>query len=176
MLVREEKSTKNLLSSIDVVNATKSHDFSAVLRNANEEARKTEGVRSSKTTTLSGNVSLKPNSTQKDPLYNEYQQFAREFSFSSKTFLERIKKKGFETNKNFFRFRYVYNQTKDSTDIKEYKKEKKFVKYSYWFFKKIESAIFSFNLKNYDKCYEELKASGIINDDREFAQFLIIIP
>ncbi len=101
-----------------------------------------------------------------------------------------------QNGKSFFFERYIENQNKKKRKIKnnlvtrvktninsnftgdrikEMEEAIKKLKTTEIFSKKIDKSIFSFNLKNYDDCYNELLSSEIIFNESEFAEFLLVI-
>ena len=102
-----------------------------------------------------------------------------------------------ETGKVFFKMRFIQilnqqrqnnkipninirqNQSKmsfsiDKTELKRKEEERKELKYSSLFTNKTDKAIFSFNIKKYDNAYEELVNIGIIYNEEEFSEFLLV--
>ena len=102
-----------------------------------------------------------------------------------------------ETGKVFFKMRFIQilnqqrqnnkipninirqNQSKmsfsiDKTELKRKEEERKQLKYSSLFTNKTDKAIFSFNIKKYDNAYEELVNIGIIYNEEEFSEFLLV--
>ena len=104
-----------------------------------------------------------------------------------------------ETGKKFFKRRFIQmlNQQKennkmpsmnirqnqsrvsfsiDKTELKRKEEERKELKYSSLFTNKTDKAIFSFNIKKYDNAYQELLNIGIIQNEEEFSEFLLVFP
>ena len=102
-----------------------------------------------------------------------------------------------ETGKVFFKMRFIQilnqqrqnnkipninirqNQSKmsfsiDKTELKRKEEERKELKYSSLFTNNTDKAIFSFNIKKYDNAYEELVNIGIIYNEEEFSEFLLV--
>ncbi len=95
-------------------------------------------------------------------------------------FLERYienqnKKKRKIKNNLFNRVKTNINSNFTEERIKEMEEEIKKLKTTEIFAKKIDKSIFSFNLKKYDDCYNELLNSEIIFNESEFAEFLLVI-
>ena len=64
----------------------------------------------------------------------------------------------------------------DKIELKKKEEEKKELKYSSLFSNKTDKAIFSFNIKKYDNAYQELLTIGIISNEDEFAEFILVFP
>ena len=77
---------------------------------------------------------------------------------------------------------YLFNRVKTNINsnftgerIKQMEEEIKKLKTTEIFAKKLDKSIFSFNLKKYEDCYNELYNSEIIFNENEFAEFLLVI-
>ena len=113
--------------------------------------------------------------------------------------IRRYNSSNIETGKKFFKRRFIQllnqqkennkmpsinirqNQSKvsfsiDKTELKRKEEERKELKYSSLFTNKTDKAIFSFNIKKYDNAYQELLNIGIIYNEEEFAEFLLVFP
>ncbi len=111
----------------------------------------------------------------------------------------RYNSKNIESGKKFFKNRFIQilnqqrqnnkipsinirqNQSKmsfsiDKTELKRKEEERKELKYSSLFTNKTDKAIFSFNIKKYDNAYQELINIGIIYNEEEFSEFLLVFP
>ena len=111
----------------------------------------------------------------------------------------RYNSKNIESGKKFFKKRFIQflnqqrqnnkipsinirqNQSKmsfsiDKTELKRKEEERKELKYSSLFTNKTDKAIFSFNIKKYDNAYQELVNIGIIYNEEEFSEFLLVFP
>ena len=109
----------------------------------------------------------------------------------------RYNSRNIETGKIFFKMRFIQilnqqrqnnkipninirqNQSKmsfsiDKTELKRKEEERKELKYSSLFTNKTDKAIFSFNIKKYDNAYQELINIGIIYNEEEFSEFLLV--
>ena len=64
----------------------------------------------------------------------------------------------------------------DKIELKKKEEERKELKYSSLFTNKTDKAIFSFNIKKYDNAYQELLTTGIILNEEEFAEFILVFP
>ena len=64
----------------------------------------------------------------------------------------------------------------DKIELKKKEEERKELKYSSLFTNKTDKAIFSFNIKKYDNAYQELLSTGIILNEDEFAEFILVFP
>ena len=64
----------------------------------------------------------------------------------------------------------------DKIELKKKEEERKELKYSSLFTNKTDKAIFSFNIKKYDNAYQELLTIGIISNEEEFAEFILVFP
>lgn len=108
----------------------------------------------------------------------------------------RYNNENIKSGKSLFLERYIFNESKKkvknkhnsikriSTNInsnfpeeriKEMEEAIKKHKITEIFNKKLDKSIFSFNLKKYDNCYNELYNSEIIFNENEFAEFLLVI-
>ena len=108
----------------------------------------------------------------------------------------RYNNENIKSGKSLFLERYIFNESKKkvknkhnsikriSTNInsnfpeeriKEMEEAIKKHKITEIFSKKLDKSIFSFNLKKYDNCYNELYNSEIIFNENEFAEFLLVI-
>ena len=115
------------------------------------------------------------------------------------TEIRRYNSQNIETGKKFFKKRFIQllnqqrennkmmyinirqNQSKvsfsiDTTELKRKEEERKELKYSSLFTNKTDKAIFSFNIKKYDNAYQELLNIGIIYNEEEFSEFLLVFP
>ena len=95
-------------------------------------------------------------------------------------FLERYienQNKKRKKNKNYLfnRFKTNINSNFTGERIKQMEEEIKKLKTTEIFAKKLDKSIFSFNLKKYEDCYNELYNSEIIFNENEFAEFLLVI-
>ena len=120
-------------------------------------------------------------------------------NFNISTDIRRYNSSNIETGKKFFKKRFIQllNQQKennkisninirqnqsrvsfsiDKTELKRKEEERKELKYSSLFTNKTDKAIFSFNIKKYDNAYQELFNIGIIYNEEEFAEFLLVFP
>ena len=111
----------------------------------------------------------------------------------------RYNSRNIESGKKFFKLRFIQllnqqrennrlpsinirqNQSKvsfsiDKTELKRKEEERKELKYSSLFTNKTDKAIFSFNIKKYDNAYQELVNIGIIYNEEEFSEFLLVFP
>ena len=107
--------------------------------------------------------------------------------------------KNIETGKKFFKERFIAflkqqkqsnkppgvniktNQSRvsfsiDKIELKKKEEERKELKYASLFTNKTDKAIFSFNIKKYDNAYQELLTTGIILNEDEFAEFILVFP
>ena len=64
----------------------------------------------------------------------------------------------------------------DRSELQKKEEERKELKYSSLFNNKTDKAIFSFNIKKYDNAYQELLNIGIIQNESEFAEFILVYP
>ena len=64
----------------------------------------------------------------------------------------------------------------DKIELKKKEEERKELKYASLFTNKTDKAIFSFNIKKYDNAYQELVSIGIIANEDEFAEFILVFP
>ena len=108
----------------------------------------------------------------------------------------RYNNENIKSGKSLFLERYIFNESKKkvknkhnsikriSTNInsnfpeeriKEMEEAIKKHKITEIFNKKLDKSIFSFNLKKYDNCYNELYNSEILFNENEFAEFLLVI-
>jgi hypothetical protein len=107
--------------------------------------------------------------------------------------------KNIEEGKKFFKKRFIENLKKqkqsnkppniniktnqsrvsfsiDKIELKKKEEERKELKYASLFTNKTDKAIFSFNIKKYDNAYQELLTTGIILNEEEFAEFILVFP
>ena len=115
------------------------------------------------------------------------------------TDIRKYNSRNIDTGKKFFKNRFIQllnqqreinkmpsinirqNQSKvsfsiDKTELKKKEEERKELKYSSLFANKTDKAIFSFNIKKYDNAYQELLNIGIIYNEDEFSEFLLVFP
>ena len=113
--------------------------------------------------------------------------------------IRKYNSKNIDTGKEFFKTRFIdflyqqreknkiqslnirQNQSRvsfsmDITALKKLEAERRELKYSNLFINKTDKAIFSFNIKKYDNAYEELLSIGIIYNEDEFSEFLLVFP
>lgn len=122
-------------------------------------------------------------------------EYETEFSFPQKQVSHRYKPNDILINKAFFEMRYLNQNLKNISKIAnsikvkepiidETNKQKNFyfyvdnrnvMKYTSLFWKKMDTAIFQFNNKQFDKSYKHLKEESIINTLDEFTEVLILI-
>ena len=99
--------------------------------------------------------------------------------FFKKRFIEHLKLK--KQNNKAPNLNIKINQSKvsfsiDKSELKRKEEERKQLKYSSLFTNKTDKAIFSFNIKKYDNAFQELLTIGIILDEDEFAEFILVFP
>ena len=111
------------------------------------------------------------------------------FNFKEENFKKRrYNKENVEKcGKKFFRLRYVKNKIKENNQKAEKNKESNedsqlnldkeriLRKYNSEFILIVEKSILSFNVKNFKDSYEILKNSGIIKNEREYGEFLLVV-
>ena len=136
------------------------------------------------------NENINKISTTTKKLHNE---------LNSQTENRRYNTQNIDNGKQFFKTRFIQllnqqrennkmpsmnikqNQSKvsfsiDKTELRKKEEERKELKYSSLFTNKTDKAIFSFNIKKYDNAYQELINIGIINNEEEFSEFLLVFP
>ena len=112
----------------------------------------------------------------------------------------RYDKNNIENGKKFFKFRYINNKLKpynftiekkqsnssisedqntkekdESSTQKGHDKERLLRKYNSDFILILEKSILSFNVKNFKESYEFLESSGIIKNEGEYGEFLLVV-
>ena len=111
------------------------------------------------------------------------------FNFNEDNFkIRRYNKDNVEkSGKKFFKLRYIKNKIKENnSDAEKNKesnensqlnldKEKILRKYNSEFILIVEKSILSFNVKNFKDSYEILKNSGIIKNEKEYGEFLLVV-
>ena len=111
------------------------------------------------------------------------------FNFNEENFKRRKYNKDNveKCGKKFFRMRYVKNKIKENNPKAEKNKESNvdsqlnldkeriLRKYNSEFILIVEKSILSFNVKNFKDSYEILKNSGIIKNEREYGEFLLVV-
>ena len=111
------------------------------------------------------------------------------FNFNEENFKRRKYNKDNveKCGKKFFRMRYVKNKIKENNLQAEKNKESNedsklnldkeriLRKYNSEFILIVEKSILSFNVKNFKDSYEILKNSGIIKNEREYGEFLLVV-
>ena len=111
------------------------------------------------------------------------------FNFNEENFKRRKYNKDNveKCGKKFFRMRYVKNKIKGNNPKAEKNKESNedsqlnldkeriLRKYNSEFILIVEKSILSFNVKNFKDSYEILKNSGIIKNEREYGEFLLVV-
>ena len=125
---------------------------------------------------LSGNANLRPiDNTRK---YNS-KNIENGKKFFKKRFIEYLKQQKQShkpTNINIKANQSRVSFSIDKIELKKKEEERKELKYSSLFTNKTDKAIFSFNIKKYDNAYQELLTTGIILNEEEFAEFILVFP
>ena len=126
-------------------------------------------------------------------------KISNDLNLMTKDNTRRYNSKNIENGKKFFKKRFIeylkqqklcnkppnlnikINQSRvsfsiDRSELKRKEEERKELKYSSLFTNKTDKAIFSFNIKKYDNAYQELLTIGIILNEDEFAEFILVFP
>ena len=126
-------------------------------------------------------------------------KISNDLNLMTKDNTRRYNSKNIENGKKFFKKRFIeylkqqklcnkppnlnikINQSRvsfsiDKSELKRKEEERKELKYSSLFTNKTDKAIFSFNIKKYDNAYQELLTIGIILNEDEFAEFILVFP
>ena len=133
------------------------------------------------------------------PLLTTTSKISNEVNLISTKNTRKYNSKNIEDGKQFFKKRFIEylkqqkqnnkspninikaNQSRvsfsiDRIELKKKEEERKELKYSSLFTNKTDKAIFSFNIKKYDNAYQELLTTGIILNEDEFAEFILVFP
>ena len=68
----------------------------------------------------------------------------------------------FESNFSLLNLNTILNEDKNA------------IKFNSLFLQKLEKGIFSFNLKKYEDSFNYLQSSGIVKDEKEFGELLLV--